>query len=124
VKHNKLTKEEERVIIHKGTEIPFTGEYDSFYKPGTYICRQCNAPLYRSKNKFDAHCGWPAFDQEIKGAVKRVPDSDGMRVEIQCAKCNGHLGHVFVGERMTETNTRHCVNSISLKFVPDGKKKE
>ncbi|MEM2138490.1 MAG: methionine-R-sulfoxide reductase [Candidatus Anstonellaceae archaeon] len=122
MKLNRLTPEEERVIVHKGTEFPFTGEYDNFYKQGTYICRRCNAPLYRSDDKFDAHCGWPAFDQEIKGAVKRVPDADGMRVEIQCAHCGAHLGHVFEGERMTKTNTRHCVNSISLKFIPDEKK--
>ena len=116
MKLNKLTEEEERVIARKGTELPFTGKYDNFYKPGTYVCRRCNAPLYRSADKFDAHCGWPAFDQEVKGAVKRVPD--GMRVEIQCSKCGAHLGHVFEGEGLTEKNTRHCVNSVSLKFVP------
>jgi methionine-R-sulfoxide reductase len=124
MKLNKLTKEEERVIVSKGTEFPFTGEYDNFYKAGKYVCRRCNSPLYKSDDKFDAHCGWPAFDKEITGAVKRVPDADGMRVEIRCALCGGHLGHVFVGERMTETNTRHCVNSVSLKFVQDSNTKE
>ncbi len=119
MKLNKLTREEERVIVNKGTEMPFTGEYDNFYKPGTYICRRCEAPLYRSKDKFDAHCGWPAFDQEIKGAVKRLSDPDGMRIEIECARCGAHLGHVFEGERLTQKNTRHCVNSISIKFIPD-----
>lgn len=120
----KLTKEEERVIIHKGTEYPFTGKYDDFYEKGTYVCRKCGTPLYRSDAKFDAGCGWPAFDREIEGAVKRIPDRDGVRVEIQCANCGGHLGHVFIGERFTETNTRHCVNSISMRFIPEGVKSE
>ncbi|MEX0750965.1 MAG: methionine-R-sulfoxide reductase [Dehalococcoidia bacterium] len=120
VKYNELTDEERRVIESKGTERPFSGEYDDFYQAGTYVCRRCNAELYRSDDKFDAHCGWPAFDQEIAGAVRRLPDPDGQRVEIECANCGGHLGHVFVGERLTERNTRHCVNSLSMRFVPAG----
>jgi methionine-R-sulfoxide reductase len=114
----KLTRAEERVILHGGTEAPFTGEYEHEGRNGTYTCRQCGLPLYRSDDKFDAGCGWPAFDQEIPGAVRHLPDADGQRVEIRCARCDGHLGHVFVGEGFTPKNTRHCVNSISMLFVP------
>ena len=116
-KLNELTERERYVIQNKGTEPPFTGEYDDFFEAGLYVCRQCDAPLYRSEDKFQAHCGWPAFDDEIPGAVKRHPDPDGHRTEIVCANCGGHLGHVFEGERITAKNTRHCVNSISMKFV-------
>lgn len=116
--YNILTPEENRVIVNKGTERPFTGKYYDTKEPGTYICRRCNAPLYRSTDKFDSHCGWPSFDDEIKGAVTRVPDADGRRVEIICTNCKGHLGHVFEGERMTDKNVRHCVNSVSIELVP------
>jgi len=118
VKHNKLTKEEERVIVFKGTEPPFSGKYDDHWKKGIYICKRCNAPLYRSEDKFDATCGWPSFDSEIPNAVKRISDPDGVRTEIVCANCGAHLGHVFVGEGLTKKGVRHCVNSISLDFVP------
>ena len=113
-----LTPEEKYVIIDKGTESPDTGKFNKFYENGVYVCCQCGTPLYTSEDKFDSGCGWPAFDDEIKGAVKRVPDADGRRVEIVCATCGGHLGHVFEGEGFTPKNTRHCVNSISMDFIP------
>ena len=116
--YNSLTPWEEKVILHKATDMPFTGEYETKTDLGIYICRQCNAPLYRSEDKFDAHCCWPAFDDEIKGAVIRVPDIDGRRTEIICANCRGHLGHVFLNEGFTDKNTRHCVNTSSLRFIP------
>lgn len=118
---NELNAEETRVIINKGTERAGIGELTDCQTPGTYICRQCNAPLYQSSSKFHSGCGWPSFDDEIAGTVKRVPDADGRRTEIVCEHCDGHLGHVFTGENFTEKNTRHCVNSISMKFIEEGR---
>lgn len=118
MKLNQLTPEEEEVILYKRTEHPFTGEYENFFAEGTYVCRRCNTPLYVSTAKFHSDCGWPSFDQEIPGAVKRSLDPDGQREELSCTACGGHLGHVFEGEHCTPTNVRHCVNSLSLKFIP------
>jgi peptide-methionine (R)-S-oxide reductase len=118
--YNPLTTEEKMIIEYKGTEAPFTGEYDDFTSSGTYICRKCNNPLFDSKAKFDAGCGWPAFESHFPDAVRWLSDQDGTRTEIQCTRCGGHLGHVFEGEHLTAADTRHCVNSLSLKFVPAG----
>lgn len=117
--YNYLDHKEAYVILHKGTEPPFSGEYNKHSAKGKYVCRQCENVLYTSKDKFESGCGWPAFDDQVGTNVKRVPDADGRRVEIVCANCDGHLGHVFEGERLTEKNTRHCVNSLSIKFMKD-----
>lgn len=119
--YNALSDFESYVILQKGTERAFVGEYTDMKDPGTYICRQCNAPLYLAKHKFSSHCGWPSFDDEIEGAVQRHLDADGDRTEITCRNCGGHLGHVFFGERYTAKDTRHCVNSVSMKFIAEGK---
>jgi len=115
--YNPLTPKEEYVIAAKGTEAPFSGEYDDFYEDGTFICRRCHTPLFSAKAKFDAHCGWPAFDDTFENAVTEKTDADGQRTEILCTHCDAHLGHVFTGENITEKNTRHCVNSLSIKFI-------
>ncbi len=120
MKKNDLTPEQYRILAEHGTEMPFSGEYDNHYEKGAYVCGWCNNPLYKSDSKFDAGCGWPAFDDEIPGAVKHILDPDGIRTEIRCAHCDGHLGHVFQGEYITPKNVRHCVNSLALKFIPEG----
>ncbi|MEI8061012.1 MAG: methionine-R-sulfoxide reductase [Candidatus Berkelbacteria bacterium] len=119
-----LTAEEKNIIENKGTEAPFSGKYNEFFQQGTYVCRRCGNPLYTSEVKLKSGCGWPSFDDEIPGSVLRIPDADGSRKEIVCANCQAHLGHVFEGERLTKKNLRHCVNSLSIKFVPDDQSKK
>lgn len=114
--YNKLSAEEERIIVRKGTEYPHTGEYNKWKETGYFVCKRCEAPLYQSTDKFDSGCGWPSFDDTFPNSVKQVPDADGRRIEIVCNNCEGHLGHVFTGERFTAKNTRHCVNSLSIAF--------
>jgi methionine-R-sulfoxide reductase len=123
-KYNDLTPQQEQVLVNKATDRPYTGDYYGKKDNGLYICRRCNNPLYTSEDKFDSHCGWPSFDDEIKGSVTRILDADGRRTEIVCNNCQGHLGHVFLGEQMTDKNTRHCVNTSSILFVPKDKTKE
>ena len=123
-KYNDLTPQQEQVLVNKATDRPYTGDYYEKKDNGLYICRRCNNPLYTSEDKFDSHCGWPSFDDEIKGSVTRILDADGRRTEIVCNNCQGHLGHVFLGEQMTDKNTRHCVNTSSILFVPKDKTKE
>jgi len=122
--YNILTPQQQYVILEKGTDRAYTGDYYNKTDKGLYICRQCNAPLYESTDKFESHCGWPSFDQEIKGSVIRKPDADGQRIEIICANCKGHLGHVFLGEGFTDKDTRHCVNTSSIEFIPADKVKD
>jgi peptide-methionine (R)-S-oxide reductase len=124
IKYNDLTPQQEQVLVNKATDRPYTGDYYEKKDNGLYICRRCNNPLYTSEDKFDSHCGWPSFDDEIKGSVTRILDADGRRTEIVCNNCEGHLGHVFLGEQMTDKNTRHCVNTSSILFVPKDKTKE
>lgn len=124
MEYRDLTPKEKRVIVNKGTERPFTGKYYDHWQKGVYACKRCGTHLFRASAKFEAHCGWPSFDDAIDGAVKRQPDADGMRTEIICNNCGAHLGHVFTGEGFTPKNTRHCVNSISMVFIPEDELKE
>lgn len=118
MKYNNLTDQEKDVILNKATEPPYSGRYNDFYKQGIYICKQCNQPLFSWEAKFKSGCGWPSFDDTFDGAVDRIPDKDGIRIEIVCSNCKAHLGHVFEGEGYTDKDTRHCVNSLSIEFMP------